>query len=91
MPNLYVLRTTLSTSVSIIYDLNINYQDEAHTSIETITTAAQATARALHASAIANATAEWKESPTADDHTATYVGRKKIAELEEVKVGRGNT
>ena len=65
----------------------VNYQDEAHTSIETITTAAQATARALHASAIANATAEWKESPTADDHASTYVGRKKIAELEEVKVG----
>ena len=71
--------------------MTVNYQDEAHTSIETITTAAQATARALHASAIANATAEWKESPTADDHAATYVGRMKIAELEEVKVGRDNT
>ena len=67
--------------------MTVNYQDEAHTSIETITTAAQATARALHASAIANATAEWKESPTADDHTTTYVGRLRIAQLEDVKVG----
>ena len=41
----------------------------------------------LDLKAIANAMAEWKESPTADDHTTTYVGRLRIAQLEDVKVG----
>ena len=64
-----------------------NSQDDAHTSIESITTAAQATARALHAARIANATAEWKAAPTQDDHETTYVERLNILKLVEVKVG----
>ena len=63
-----------------------NSQDEAHTSIESITTAAEATSRALRAARIVNATAEWRAAPTQDDHETTYVRRQNIINLAEVKV-----
>ena len=61
-------------------------QDAAHTSIADITAAATATARALRAERITNATTEWKTAPTQQDYSSTYVGREDIQKLSEVEV-----